>query len=473
MHLFKAVLPLFAASMFLTSTAQAQKVERYHPDLVSQYRAPLSSDIVPSDDEARRIWARNLAFQAFVYGATPELLYEQMYNQALDTDSSRYTGFNKFAHGRALAGPGYKQFKTPNADTLYSNAWLDLTRGPILINVPDTNERYYTLNFLDFYGNASNISARTVGTKGGRFLIATTDWRGTVPPNTTVFRVATSYVWILMRVLVADPADTLVANRLQDRFIITPPAGGASVKRNQAPAADLASVEGALRIIDWVVRNVGHPAGEEATLHQFVRLGINGAQTVDQVLADPETAAGVRQGFADAKLVIQRTSLSHNSEAKGWIVPGDLGRYGFNYLYRSASNVIGTGPNVAEENYIFVAPKDAEGRPLDGGSAKYRLVLTTPPPARFFWSVTAYDAETRELVPNEQNRYLVGDRTPGLIRNSDGSITIDLQAKKPDAGSMTNWLPVPNRRFYILLRIQGPQGDVLSGRWLPPGIQRR
>jgi hypothetical protein len=78
-------------------------------------------------------------------------------------------------HQRELATPNFSAFKTPNVDTLYSNAWLDLTKGPALIDIPPIRDRYSTLNFQDMYANPTNLSSRTVGPDGGRFL--------TVPPH--------------------------------------------------------------------------------------------------------------------------------------------------------------------------------------------------------------------------------------------------------------------------------------------------
>lgn len=211
--------------------ANADGLPSYDPSKSDQYVPVTVPDLIPKDAEARKVWAHGLSQQAFLYARAPALLYRQMYKQAVDRKDAGYTGFDKFAHGRDLAGPTYAPFKSPNADTLYSNAWLDLRNGPVELSVPDTGKRYYTVNFQDYFGNASNISTRTHGNKGGRYWIADVNWQGHVPDRVTLFRVNTPIVWILMRVLVADRMELQAANALQDKFVLRP------VTQQQAPAS--------------------------------------------------------------------------------------------------------------------------------------------------------------------------------------------------------------------------------------------
>lgn len=148
-------------------------------------------DLLPQDESARRALLRTLAFDATLYGLSAYLQYEQMYRQALDQRSPDFTGFNRFAHDRDLAGPGYVAFKVPNSDTLYSNGWIDLTRSPVEITIPPTKLSYFTLNIFDMFGNPSNLGTRTIGSNGGRFLLVAPGWQGTVPPGVVLYRAGT------------------------------------------------------------------------------------------------------------------------------------------------------------------------------------------------------------------------------------------------------------------------------------------
>lgn len=443
----------------------------YATNQITQFQLPRLPDVVPSDPAARRTWAKALAFDAALYGTASVLEYVQLYQQAVDTKAAGYTGFNRFAHGRELAAPGYKAFKSPNADTLYSNAWLDLRAGPVLFTVPDTKGRYYTANFIDMYANASNIGARTHGTRAGRYLIATSDWAGKVPAGVKLFRVGTPHVWILLRILATDKADMARAAALQDQFQLAP------LKQAQAaplsyPAPDAETALGFFRILDFVLRTNGHPATEQALVARYRGIGIAGPTAFDVAAADAEIRAGLEAGFAEARQVINSSLAQGGRTVNGWRETGDKGRYGANFLYRSVINTLGTGSNVSDESTSFTTFADAAGKPLDGTSGAYRLVLNPPPPVKFFWSVTVYDARTRELHPNPIGRYLINDRTPGLVYQPDGSVVINLQATRPAGAKAANWLPIPEGPFFLGLRAYGPMPEVTEGKWAPNPVER-
>lgn len=469
-----ALLIAFASYSCPASASQASASlgmsPSYDPALADQHQFALLPDILPPAPAARQALARSLAFDATIYGTVAVLEYRQLYSQAVDRSDPQFVGLNVFAHGRTLAGPGYKPFKTPNADTLYSNAYLDLRRGPVLFEVPDTAERYFTANFLDIYGNASNISARIHGTKGGRFLIATTDWQGEVPQGVTLFRVTTPISWILLRVLVHSPKDLPAATALQDRFRITPVEP--DTLPTQWPDGRDPSAVGFMRILDFVLRTCGHPLREDALVYRFQSIGIAGTRSFDEAMADPAIRAGIEQGHAEAQTVIAASMGQNGRRIGAWSEPLDVGRYGFNYLYRSAVNTLGTGANVVDENHPFTTFLDADGERLDGSKSDYRLVLSPPPPARYFWSVTVYDAATRELHSNPSGRYLINDRTPGLRRSKDGSVTITFRSGPAEGRDAANALPVPSGPFYVAIRAQGPEEAIRTGKWLPPAIEK-
>ena len=461
--------PLAALVLFTTPAAADPAV--YDPASADQYEASRLPDSVPARPEARRLWARHLAYEAAIYGVAAVLEYRQLHAQAIDPTAPGFTGFNRFAHGRDLAGPDFRPFKTPNADTLYSNAWLDLSGGPVLLEVPDTAGRYYTAAVLDMHGNASNISARTAGTAGGRYLTAPPDWPGAAPEGAPLFRVPTPLTWFPLRGLVDRPADLPMARALQDRFAL---AATASARPEAVwPDGKDESAAGFFRILDFILRTCGIAKGEEAMVHGWEGIGLGGTSTLDDALADPEIRAGIEQGHVEAQQVIAASMGKNGQRSGSWTQPVDLGRYGYNYLYRAAINTLGTGANVIDENHPFTSFHDAAGAPLDGsGSAAYELRLAPPPPARFFWSVTVYDQRSRALYPNPLGKYVVGDRTPGLVRGADGSVAIRLQHATVNGKAAANWLPVPNGPFYVVIRAQGPGPEIATGAWSPPPIRR-
>lgn len=442
----------------------------YDPDAADQFQWNKLPDVMPTSDAQRTIWAHALALDAAVYGGLSVAQYWQMYAQGVDRSDPDYTGFNRFHHDRALATPGYKAFKTPNVDTLYSNAWLDLTSGPVLVTVPPMDaDRYFTFNLLDVYGNASNISTRIQGNGGCTWLIATTDWRGTVPTGARLFRVTTPYMWVLLRIKANDARDAKVAAALQDRFTIAPTATASAPPRAFPDGRDRSAI-GYFRILDFILRANGHPAREDALVYRWRNLGLGGGRTLDQALADPAVRKGLETGFADAMAVIDDSVQQAGLHLDRWRSPYDAGRFGFNFLERTGL-MIATGANVPTENYAFVTYVDADGDPLDGAKYSYELVQT-PPPAKYYWSYTPYLRSNRELISNPAQKYVINDRTPGLKTNADGSFRVVLSAARPKDVPMANWLPVGAGPFVLAIRSQGPDARLLDGKWVPVPIRK-
>ena len=166
-------------------------------------------------------------------------------------------------------------------------------------------------------------------------------------------------------------------------------------------------------------------------------------------------------------IVASRAQLGATTDT-GW-TRVEKARYGFNYLSRATVNYVGLGANVDAENLSFNTFADGEGRPLDASKGAYSLSFK-PPPVNAFWSVTLYDAATLALYPNELQRYLINDRTPGLKTNRDGTIDLRIQHGRPR--ETANWLPAPDRPFYLVVRSYLPKPEMISGGWRPEPVVR-
>ncbi|MBA3261838.1 MAG: DUF1214 domain-containing protein, partial [Thermoleophilaceae bacterium] len=170
----------------------------------------------------------------------------------------------------------------------------------------------------------------------------------------------------------------------------------------------------------------------------------------------------------------QRANRFGARRNNGWVLPGPyVGAYGTNYLGRAVIATAALGANTRPETVYPLAVADVTGRQLSGS---HRYVVRFPrgqlPPANAFWSLTMY-GEDRYLVPNAIDRYAIGDRTKGLHRGRDGSLTLYIQHGRPSGAAGANWLPAPSGRFRLALRIYEPRRSVLTGGWLPPPVQRR
>jgi hypothetical protein len=114
---------------------------------------------------------------------------------------------------------------------------------------------------------------------------------------------------------------------------------------------------------------------------------------------------------------------------------------------------------------------DADGSPLSGAN-RYVVRLASARPVNAFWSLTIYNASDKMLVENPINRYKVGTDTQGLVKGSDGSISIPIQAEKPTGENATNWLPAPKGGFYLILRLYQPTDAILNGTYALPQVTR-
>lgn len=427
-------------------------------------------DLVPQNEASRLKLLSTLAFDATIYGFPAYLQYEQLYRQAVNRQSPDYTGFNRFSHDRDLAAPGYVAFKVPNSDTLYSNGWLDLSNGPVEITIPPTSLAYFTLNFFDMFGTPTNLSTRTIGSNGGRFLIVPPDWEGETPAGMKLYKARTRHLWILMRVFAQTDREVAAARRFQDDVSIVPRGQAVPVaSAAPTPPAPAPGGAGLLRILDYVLRTDGPLPGEGALVARFRPLGVLADRPFDAGSLDPASRAAIEQGYKDAMALIDTSKTQLGTPTgTGWSRV-DKGKYGYNYVRRAAINAAGLGANVPEENSSFTTFVDGDHAKLDASSGDYVLTLSPPPQVDAFWSATLYDAKTFELYPNSLDRYLINDRTRGLKKAPNGSVTIHIQHAPT---KKENWLPAPNGPFFVVIRSYRPKPEMLDGRWLPQPIKR-
>src|SRR5262245_16400015 len=145
--------------------------------------------------------------------------------QLINTEPGKGVGgpMNTFVNIPAFPAADMRAVVRPNFDTLYSSAWLDLTKEPLAVSVPDTGGRYYLLPMLDMWTDVfASPGWRTTGTQAGNFLVTPPGWSGTVPAGFTRIAATTPYVWIIGRTKTDGPPDYAAVHRIQDGFKITP-----------------------------------------------------------------------------------------------------------------------------------------------------------------------------------------------------------------------------------------------------------
>jgi hypothetical protein len=396
-----------------------------------------------------------------------------------------------FVHRRTLASPADRAVTTPNNDTLYSSARLNLAAGPVKLTVPDMQGRYYSVAFVDAAtDNFATLGQRTTGTRPGEFLVVGPDWVSPLPDGARVIRAPGNDVLVLLRIVVQGPGDVAAVQRLQDGFALAamPSSGIAAAAPASAPAASASALvpaapasatqpgaaERFVAIVNRMLARNPPPPYERVLLERFAAVGVCGAGCSWDALPAPAQARW-NALLPDMMAQLQRRAHDNEQHPNGWSVPKPtIGNFGTDYELRAEVALAGLLALEPAEAMYFTAREDRAHHPLTGTHV-YRLHL--PPgavPVDGFWSLTMYEQDfdgRLVLVNNPIDRYAIGDRTPGLRRNGDGSIDIWIQRAEPGRTRRANWLPAPPGPFVLTLRAYEPRLALRDGRFVLPPVE--
>jgi hypothetical protein len=429
--------------------------------------------------------AREIAVEAWLY-AYPLVLMEitrrVMTNVAVP-DGSGKAPMNWFGHKRTFPDASFTDVVSPNADTLYSMMFFDVSKEPLIIEAPSAGARYYLLQHMDMWSDVfASPGTRTTGNGALRYALTGPNWSG--PPRRGVpeIRSPTNRGWIIGRTQTNGVDDYLSVHAFQDGITSTPysqyglkylpeEAPFNSALDMSAPVDQVAKMD-ATTFFTFFSRLVRaeRPHDNDQPVHaRMARIGIEIGQTFDASVLSPPLKAAIDAASAAAMDKIgdhlRRTARIVN----GWeIVGSPVGTYGADYLRRAAVAYSGLGANVPEDAIYPTIHADADGNPLDS-AARYVLHFDKGqlPPARAFWSLTIYN-ERHFFAANPVNRYAIGDRDK-LRMNEDGSLDIVIQRERP--ANVTNWLPAPLvGPFSLTMRIYWPKAEVADGSWSPPPL---
>lgn len=374
--------------------------------------------------------------------------------------ASRMRWVNLFTHTHRRLGPDDREVVSPNNDTVFSNAWLDLSGGPVLLETPDMGERYWTLGLLDAWTNPfAYVGRRTTGNRRQRTLVHGPAWSGPLPTGVdNVIAAPGSDVWVIGRILVDDSAHDLEQVRgLQC---------GISARR----------VDGSDAAMRVDTRLDGRSLATPSEPHY--RAVVDEALARNAVSKDDALCWPVQEDALAAQLPCVyealRQKVQPHALGGGWALPVKVRtHWGQDLVTRArvARNFIGALG--IEEAMYPTAEVDADGEPLHGAHTyELRFPPGGMPQVDAFWSLTMYRRKDCLLVANAINRCSVGDRTPDLRMEDDGSLVIRIQAEDPGPGH--NWLPAPpGDLFYVVLRLYQPRPEHLAFRYLYPPLRRR
>lgn len=391
---------------------------------------------------------------------------------------------NTFAHVPVAPDHSFEGVVSPNIDTLYSIAWLDLSAGPILLSAPDTGSRYYMLELLDAWTNVFACpGTRTTGTGAGEFALVGPGWQGALPAGAQRIDAPTSQVWLIGRTQTNGVADYPAIHAIQAGYRLTLPDDASTASTDHgpgpvhpvtAPVDQVAALgPGTFFAMTAHLLAANPPRPDDAPMVEALeRLGVVAGRPFDWDALTAGEHKEITRGVADGLRLVEETGRWPRAELhNGWLTAYDLGDYGTDYLHRASIAWVGLGANLAADALYPLARVDADGESLHG-SNRYSLHFEADalPPADAFWSLTMYN-DQQFLVDNPLSRYAIGDRDP-LEFNLDGSLTLLIQHASPDEGRESNWLPAPEGSFNVIMRLYLPRPEALDGTWRMPGIRQ-
>jgi hypothetical protein len=392
--------------------------------------------------------------------------------------------------------PGdFKGVVRSNFDTLYSSAWLDLSKEPIVLSVPDTDGRYYLMPMLDMWTDVfASPGWRTTGTQAGNFLLTPPGWRPDLrdrlveelklPKGTQRIDAPTPYIWIIGRTKTDGPPDYDVVRKIQAGYKVTPLSEWGKTPKSAEtkidPSVDMKTPP-KVQVDTMAASQYFAYAAELLKLHpphvtdqpiiaQMRKIGIEPGSSFDMAKLDPAVQKALQTAPEDAQKLMAWKVPSLARVANGWSLNTDtMGVYGNYYLKRAIVAQLGLGANLVEDAIYPLNLGDESGKPLDGAN-KYTISFEkgATPPVNAFWSITLYDSEGFQ-VPNSLNRFAVSSWMP-FKSNADGSLELYFQNESPGKDKEANWLPAPKGPFNLTMRLYAPKSDALTGKWTPQPI---
>jgi hypothetical protein len=430
--------------------------------------------------------ARAIAKEAYIYGYPLVDNYRVEHDYYIDRDSGQFKApWNHIANIPRVYTPADTAVQTPNSDTPYSWAGLDLRAEPIVLTVPEIEKgRYYSVQFTDAYTfNFAYVGSAVTGNGPGSFLVAGPNWKGEMPKGVKkVIRSETQFIVAIWRTQLFNPADIDNVIKIQNGYKVqplsaflgtTPPPAAPVVDfvKPLTKAEQKTSLE-FFNIVNFVLTYCPTDPTEVELMKRFAKIGVGAGMTFDPAKLSPEMKTAIEQGRADAW---EAFAGGVKALEEGKLTSGDLfGTRQFmknNYLNRWLGT-IGIYGNSKSEAMYPIYWTDSKGQKLEGTN-RYTLHFAQGeyPPVNAFWSLTMYGLPQSLLVANPLNRYLINSpMLPELKKDADGGLTLYIQNESPGKELESNWLPAPKGPFSMYLRMYWPKQAALDGSWKAPKV---
>lgn len=423
---------------------------------------------------AENVW--ELVSEAYTY-AFPLVLTDA--TEALSTNTTEViegrAPVNCFSHAQKLADADFRTVVTPNVDTVYSQAWLDIADEPMVYVVPQT-DRFFNVQVLDAWTNTAAVLDEP-----GAYALALPEWEGELPDGVERVDISTASVWTIARIVLSGKDDLPNVYAIQQKMQLMPlsayvsgeaytaPQGSYSADNEYVPVTKVLSMtpeEFFNKANSLMTENP--PADDDAELLKKladINVGPGLEFDADVLTGDAEAEWG--KMLRQLQTTLGEQSADYAVKLGQWLYYGEpIGDFGTEYTYRAMVALVGLGANTVD---VAIYPKtevDSSGEALTGEKT-YTLHFDALPPTLDggFWSVTAYGSDDF-LIDNPIDRYCINDRSEFSL-NDDGTLDIILSAAQPE--NTENWLPVSDNEFHLFMRIYLPDTQALAD-WQPPVI---
>ena len=371
--------------------------------------------------------------------------------------------------------PGAVDWPNPNLDVAYSEAWVAVDENSyVLVSVPQITDRYYTVQFLNGWGETlANINARTFPDRPyGDFAVCLKGSSVAVPPAARRVDLPVKYSRVLLRVELG--ADWDKATALQHQFSFKAVGSPKLPTIPKTPIFDLEKLPGVEAFEAAAVA-----LDSDADINPRMEQVQANVRAIAKAVNDPAERTRVDKvireralpEFADAG-----TMIGHGTIRNNWVRPKVCGAYHDDWLARSCIDYGGIWANVLDEVLYYKGRIDSTDAPLHSDNT---YTLTFPKDdlpgkyAKYFWSVIAVDAKHMRVLRNPLNRFLLNNQSK-LEYGNDGSLTLYFAPERPNDAPEGNWLPTLGRQNYSLtFRFYGPRGGVADGSYYPPPLVKR
>ena len=485
---------LVVATLVILPCAQAQKYKM---------ETPIPPGITTPDKVETRLGT--LKFEGgYPDAATVEKVYDNLdFQRGVDVFLNSMQGASLVAMRRGFRETGVVDgtfgvfntlmdskslFLTANSDTVYAMTWIDLSKGPVVIESPPDSLGIvddFWFRYVADLGNAGPDKGR-----GGKFLFLPPGYSGDVPKGYFVYKCRTFGNVFFTRGFLVDGNPGPAVESFHKTM-------------RSYPLSDAANPHPA-KFVNWSGKAFNTVGANDYSYYEDVNTVVQEepADSEDPELLGQLLAIGIQKGkpfapddrmkkiLTDAVAVGNATSRaiefrSRNKEnfyypGKAWFIPTGFylfldndarlldARTMFFYAYTGVTpamvlKMVGVGSQYA------IAALDSENDYLDGGK-NYKLNIPANPPAKNFWSVIVYDTQTRSMLQTDQQFPTKGSHSAGIQKNADGSYDLYFGPTAP-AGKDSNWIQtVPSRGWFTILRLYGPLEPWFDKTWKPGDI---